>query len=131
VSLGSCNSSHGCPGNQAQDPIVCFPIRSGLLLCPPKESKLQPKFEIMSVYVRSGNRDSSKGNISWLRVERKVITSSGAGLGRSRIDSSETKGSSGQPQVQFSVSVSHEVSNPLFRHLLKHFNSHERDGGCG
>ncbi|OGE46770.1 hypothetical protein PENARI_c115G09179 [Penicillium arizonense] len=45
-----------------------------------------------------------------------------------RIDSSETKGSSGQPQVQFSVSVDHKVSNPLFRNLLKHFNPHERDG---
>jgi hypothetical protein len=55
--------------------------------------------------VRPGSRDFSKGNISWLRVERKEITFSGAGLGMNRIDSSETKRSSGQPQVQLRCSL--------------------------
>ena len=57
--------------------------------------------------MRPGSRYFSKDNISQLRVERKEITFSGASLEMDRIDSSETKGSSGQPQVQHSVSVGH------------------------
>ena len=97
----------------------------------PKKDNPHPELESMSVSVRPGSRDSSKGNISWLRVDRKETTFSGAGLGMDRIDSSETKGSSSQPQVQSSVSVGHKVFNLLFRHLLKHFNPHERDGDRG
>jgi hypothetical protein len=85
----------------------------------------------MPVPVRPGGRDFSEGNISWLPVERKEITFSSASLEMDRIDSSETKGSSGQPQVQHSVSVGHEVSNPSFRHLSKRFNPHERNGDRG
>ena len=97
---------------------------------PPKDN-IYPESESMPLSVRPGNSDPSKGNINWLRVERKEIIFSGASLEMDRIDSSETKRSSGQLQVQHNVSVGHKVSNPLFRHLLKHFNSHERDGGRG
>lgn len=56
--------------------ILLYAFQYGLDFCYalPKKDKLQPKFERMSVYVRSGNRDSSKGNISWLRVDRKETT---------------------------------------------------------
>jgi hypothetical protein len=77
------------------------------------------------------SRDFSEGNISWLRVERKEIAFSDTSLEMDSIDSSETKGSAGEPQVQLSVSVGHQVSNPLFRHLAKHFNPHERNGDRG
>jgi hypothetical protein len=97
---------------------------------PPKDN-LYPESESMPLSVRPGSSDPSKGTISWLRVERKEITFSGASLEMDRIDTSETKGSSGQLQVQHSVSVGHKVSNPLFRHLLKDINPHERDGDRG
>ena len=90
---------------------------------PPKDN-LYPESESMPLSVRPGSSDPSKGTIGWLRVERKEITFSGASLEMDRIDTSDTKGSSGQLQVQHSVSVGHKVSNPLFRHLSKHFNPH-------
>ena len=97
-----------------------------------KKDNLHHVFESMSVSAASEYcRDSSKGNISWLRVHRKETTFSGAGLGMDRIDSRETKGSPSQPQVQSSVSVSQKIFNLLFWHLLKHFNPHERDGDRG
>ena len=46
----------------------------------PKKDNLHPEFESMSVSVRPGSRDSSKNNISWLRVDREETTFSGAGL---------------------------------------------------
>jgi hypothetical protein len=67
----------------------------------------------MPVHVGPGSRDFSKGNISWLRVERKGIAFSGASLEMDRIDSSETKWSSGQPQVKLSVSVRHKSPQPI------------------
>ena len=73
---------------------------------PPKDN-LYPESESMPLSVRPGSSDPSKGTISWLRVERKEITFSGTSLEMDSIDSSETKGSSGQPQVQHSVSVGH------------------------
>ena len=97
----------------------------------PKKDNLHPEIASMPRPTRPGSRDFSKDNISQLRVERKEITFSGASLEMDRIDTSETKGSSGQLQVQHSVSVGHKVSNPLFRHLSKHFNPHERDGDRG
>jgi hypothetical protein len=63
----------------------------------------------MPVPLRTGSRHFSKGDTSKLRLERKGITFSGASLEMDRIDSSETKRSSGQPQVQHSVSVSHSL----------------------
>ena len=73
----------------------------------PKKDNLHPEIESMPRPTRPGSRDFSKDIISQLRVERKEITFSGAGLEMDRIDTSETKGSSGQPQVQHSVSVGH------------------------
>ena len=73
----------------------------------PKKDNLHPEIASMPRPTRPGSRDFSKDNISQLRVERKEITFSGASLEMDRIDSSETKRSSGQPQVQHSVSVGH------------------------
>ena len=97
----------------------------------PKKDNLHPEIASMPRPTRPGSRDFSKDNLSQLRVERKEITFSGASLEMDRIDSSETERSSGQPQVQLSVSVGHKVSSPLFRHLLKDINPHERDGDRG
>ena len=62
----------------------------------PKKDNLHFEFKSMPVPMHPGSRDLSKGNISSLRVERKEITFHSASLEMDRIDSSETKGSSGQ-----------------------------------
>jgi hypothetical protein len=75
----------------------------------------------MPVPKRPGSRDFSKDNIRQLRVERKEITFSGPSLDMERIDTSETKGSSGQPQVQHTVSVGYlQPITSAFVEALQH-----------
>ena len=95
---------------------------------PPKDN-LYPESEGMPLSVRPGSSDPSKGTISWLRVERKEITFSGASLEMAVLFLVRPKGP--PANCRYSTAFPSAISSPLFRHLSKHFKPHERDGDRG
>jgi hypothetical protein len=115
------------------DPVSCE-LFKGPGLCfgyhvLPKEDNLHPEIESMPGPMRPGSRDFSKDNISQLRVERKEITFSDASLEMAVLILVRPKGP--PANRRYSTAFPSAISSPLFRHLSKHFNPHERNGDRG